>query len=79
MTKYDKIQKDEYDELENYVNEDIETINKTKLKKNKNQLTNELDYEYYTKLLKKKLIEKTLTMERIIKKWDKNYDDFTSN
>jgi hypothetical protein len=28
------------------------------------------DQEYYTKLLKKKVLEKTLTIERITKKWE---------
>jgi len=28
------------------------------------------DHEYYTKLLKKKVMEKTLTIERITKKWE---------
>jgi hypothetical protein len=28
------------------------------------------DQEYYTKLLKKKVVEKTLTIERITKKWE---------
>jgi hypothetical protein len=50
--------------------------------KNQNSLDNlkEInfyDQEYYTKILKKKLIEKTISIERITKKWD-NINDTLS-
>lgn len=41
-------------------------------KKLQTNLLPSYDQEYYTKLLKKKLVEKSLLMERIIKKWEKN-------
>lgn len=41
-------------------------------KKLQTNLLHSYDQEYYNKLLKKKLIEKSLLMERIIKKWEKN-------
>lgn len=78
-TNYNQIEvQDEYNQgyLENINNHETVIINE-RSKEKQRESTHEIDYEYYTKLLRKKLIEKTLTMERIIKKWDKDYGNFT--
>ncbi len=78
-TNYNQLDiQDEYNQeyLENINNHETVIINERSKEKHIAS-TQEIDYEYYTKLLRKKLIEKTLTMERIIKKWDKDYGNFT--
>ncbi len=76
---HDFIEIDEYKDHHSEHLYDVDLINSQneKIKNHRFEVTYDVDYEYYTKLLKKKLIEKTLTMERIIKKWDKDYGNFT--